>query len=150
MGGMHQQVAESDRWAGGESIPRLGCPGYKISSLSREPDFVLLNSVPGADNADDACYLGDGPSDMISTMPGELAAIVGPAASCSADDLRALFEHSRVPAGVNADQAAQLEASIKSFWAGIDGCYEDDWDRPALPAERRWIAEEAVGRIVRA
>jgi len=30
------------------------------------------------------------------------------------------------------------------FWKDIDSCYDDDWERPAKPAEKRWICENVV------
>src|SRR5262249_23082832 len=117
------------------------------SSLSRPPEFVLLNAVPGVDGSEGACYLGDGPSDMVSTLPAEFAAIVGPHVSWSAAQISTLFLNGRVPHGVGARAKAQLKKAVKAFWADIDDCYDFDWERPALPAEKRWICEEAVERL---
>jgi hypothetical protein len=130
--------------------PESGLPAAgAASALSRPPDFVLLNAVPGVDAEAGACYLGDGPSDMVSTMPAAIAGITGGPASWSADQVRDLFLRARIPAGVGAKAAGALRAAAREFWADIDGCYEDDWDRPARPAERRWICEELVDRLVR-
>ena len=41
------------------------------SKLSRPPEVVLLNAVPGVDDDEAHCYLGDGPWDMASTLRGE-------------------------------------------------------------------------------
>ena len=119
------------------------------SALSRPPDFVLLNAVPGADDAAGACYLGDGPSDMVSTMPAEVAGILGGPAPWSAGEVRELFLHGCVPPGVGVDVAPKLRAAVDEFWGDIDGCYEDDWGRPAGSAERRWICEELASRLAR-
>jgi hypothetical protein len=115
------------------------------SSLSRPPDFVLLNAVPGVDDDAEACYLGDGPSDMVSTLPGEVAEVVG--RSWSADEVRRLFLESRLPAGIGATEGKELRSIVQAFWDDIDGCYEDSWERGALPAEKRWVCEEAVARL---
>jgi hypothetical protein len=117
------------------------------SSLSRPPEFVLLNAVPGVDGSEGACYLGDGPSDMVSTLPAEFAAIVGPQASWSAAQIRALLLYGRVRRSVGARAKAQLKKAVEVFWADIDDCYDFDWERPAFPAEKRWICEEAVERL---
>ena len=76
--------------------PETGMPQEGASSaLSRPPDFVLLNAVPGVDDEADACYLGDGPSDMVSTMPDEIGSIVGSRVRWSADEVRGLFAEGR-------------------------------------------------------
>jgi hypothetical protein len=130
--------------------PETGYPAENAaSSLSRPPVFVLLNAVPGVDDESGACYLGDGPSDMVSTIPAEVAGILGGPASWSAGEVRELFLSGRVPPGVGAELARKLRAAVDEFWADIDGCYEDDWDRPAGPVARRWICEELVSRLVR-
>jgi hypothetical protein len=47
--------------------PKTGKPlEQERSKLSRPPDFVLLNAVPGVDDSADASYLGDGPGDMVA------------------------------------------------------------------------------------
>jgi hypothetical protein len=119
------------------------------SALSRPPEFVLLNAVPDVDDEAGACFLGDGPSDMVSTLPNEVAAIAKDAGSWSADQVRELFLHGRVPAGVGPKQASELQHVVEAFWADINGCYEDEWERPALPDEKKWICEEAVDRLTR-
>jgi hypothetical protein len=130
--------------------PETGFPAEgAASALSRPPDFVLLNAVPGTDDVSGACYLGDGPSDMVSTMPAEVTGILGGPVPWSAEQVRDLFLRGRVPPGVEAIVARKLRVAVDEFWADIDGCYEDDWDRPAGPAERRWICEELVDRLLR-
>lgn len=128
--------------------PRTGAPARDArSALSRPPDFVLLNAVPGVDDEETACYLGDGPWDMASTVPGEIGAVVGDASRVSDDQLRDLLLRRVVPPGVGgagSDAGVALLRVVDEFWADIDSCYEDDWERPAGPAERRWICENVI------
>ncbi len=117
----------------------------KSSSLSKPPEFVLLNAVPGADNVEGEQYLGDGPSDMVSTLPKELADITE-TSQWSADDIRGLFLLNKTPPNVTAEVADQLREVVAAFWKDIDWCYEEDWDRGATAAEKYWICEEIVQR----
>jgi len=125
--------------------PDSGMPAKDThSALSRPPDFVLLNAVPGVDREEAACYLGDGPWDMASTVPDEIVAVIDGALSLSDDQLRDLLLRRVVPpsvAGVGPEIGAQLLQVVDAFWQDIDGCYEDDWERPARTAEKRWICE---------
>jgi hypothetical protein len=128
--------------------PETGFPVKDAhSALSHPPDFVLLNAVPGVDSEDAACYLGDGPWDMASTVPGEVEAVIGAGRSLSAEELRDLLLRRAVPASV-ADRrpeiTAQLLQVVDAFWKDIDDCYEFDWERPTRPAEKRWVCEYAV------
>lgn len=128
--------------------PKTGMPLEGASSaLSKPPDMVLLNAVPGVDDQAGACYLGDGPSDMVSTMPDEIDGIAGDDVDWTPEAVRALFSKGQAPAGVGPKMAASLRQAVKAFWDDIDSCYEDDWDRTALPAEKRWICEEVVERM---
>jgi hypothetical protein len=128
--------------------PETGMPLKDApSALSRSPEFVLLNAVPGVDDEETACYLGDGPWDMASTVPGELQAVTGDALSLSDEQLRDLFLRRVVPpsvAGSPSEIGAHLLRVVDAFWRDIDGCYEDDWERPARPAEKRWVCEYMV------
>src|SRR3954447_21054181 len=86
-------------------------PEGKMSSLSKPPDFVLLNAVPGADNAEGAHYLGDGPWDMMSSMPKELADITD-TSKWSADDIRGLLLQDKTPPGVDAATMDDLRECV--------------------------------------
>ena len=124
--------------------PETGKPATGAqSALSRAPDAVLLNAVPGVDDELAACYLGDAPWDVASTVAGELEAVTG-ARPLSDEQLRDLFLRRVVPPGVVTEAAARLLQVVDTFWSDIDGCYEDDWDRPARPAEKRWVGEYVV------
>ena len=118
----------------------------KASSLSKPPEFVLLNAVPGADDEEGANYLGDGPSDMVSTLPKELADITD-CSGWSADDIRRLFLQDKSPPQVAPEVADQLREVVAAFWKDINWCYEEDWERGATAAEKYWICEEIVSRV---
>jgi hypothetical protein len=128
--------------------PETGMPAKDArSALSRPPEFVLLNAVPGVDDDEAACYLGDGPWDLASTVPDEVEAVTGAALSLSKEQLRDLLLRRAVPPSVAAGRpeiGARLLQVVDAFWKDIDGIYEDDWGRPARPAEQRWVCEYAV------
>ena len=70
--------------------PASGAPAKDApSALSQPPDFVLLNAVPGIDDDESDFYLGDGPSDMASTVPDEIESATG-GAQLSDEQLRDL------------------------------------------------------------
>ena len=128
--------------------PETGMPAKDShSALSRPPDFVLLNAVPGVDDDDAACYLGDPPWDLASTIPGEVEAVTGAALSLSDEQLRDLLMRRVVPPSV-IDARPEIEARLLQvadlFWQDIDELYEDDWGRAARPAEKRWVCQYAV------
>ena len=117
------------------------------SKLSRPPDLVVLNAVPGVDDDETACYLGDGCWDMASTVPAEVEAVTGDALSLSDKQLRDLLLRRVLPPGVAGSPSeigAQLLQVADAFWKDIDSCYKDDWGRPARPAEKRWVCEYVV------
>jgi hypothetical protein len=133
--------------------PNTGAPAKDShSALSKPPDFVLLNAVPGVDDSevegsDTDCYLGDGPWDMASTLPAEVEEVTGEARQLSDEQLRDLLLRRVVPPGVDnewPDMGVKLLHVVDAFWKDIDSCYEDDWDRPAKPAEKRWICENVI------
>lgn len=128
--------------------PETGLADEKgASKLSEAPDLLLLNAIPHVDNEEGAHYLGDGPADMASTLPSEIAEAAD-AASWSPEEIRQLIGQGRVPKGVSAEAALQLAEIVRAFWQDIDGCYEEDWDRGVLPGERKWICEHAVSLIL--
>lgn len=128
--------------------PETGKPlANARSALSRPPEMVLLNAVPGVDDEETACYLGDGPWDMASTMPGEIEEVTGDAIRLSDDQLRDLLLRRAVPPAMATGQpeiGPRLLQVVDAFWSDIDGCYEDDWERPARAAEKRWVCEYVV------
>jgi hypothetical protein len=125
--------------------PDSGAPAKDAhSALSRPPDFVLLNAVPGVDGEDAAFYLGDGPWDMASTVPAEIESVIGVAPRLSDDQIRDLLLRRVVPpdiAGGGPEIVAKLLQVVDALWKDIDGCYKEDWERPARPAEKRWVCE---------
>jgi hypothetical protein len=126
--------------------PKTGAPPeHAQSALSRPPDFVLLNAVPGIDDDKAECYLGDGPWDMASAVPGEIEAVLGKTARLSDDQIRDLLLRRAVPSGLPRSKAGvKLLQVVDAFWRDIDSCYEEDWDRPAKPAEKHWICEDVI------
>ena len=81
---------------------------------------------------------------MASTLPDEVATVVGPGFVWSADQVRELFLQDRIPPGIGGPNASILRKVVEAFWADIDTCYDDDWERKALPSEKRWICEGIV------
>jgi hypothetical protein len=128
--------------------PKTGAPAKDAhSKLSQPPDFVLLNAVPGADDNDADCYLGDGPWDMASTVPAEIKEVIGDLSQLSDEQIRELLLRRVVPSSVGGDKSdigVKLLHVVDAFWSDIDSCYEDDWDRPAKPDEKRWICENVL------
>src|SRR5262245_37453256 len=86
----------------------------KPSSLSRPPDFVLLNAVPGADDEENACYLGDGPWDMGISLLDEMRALLPAGEQLSPDEARALLLKQRIPARLKA-KTSDLRKTVKAF-----------------------------------
>jgi hypothetical protein len=135
MGWWRIDPATGARLEGADSVPR------------RPPAIVSCDAVGGTGESPRACYLGDGPSDIVSALPGQIAVAVGPTVSWSIDEVRLLLLGKRFPSGVGARQASRLRRLVDTFWAEINDCYEGSWGRPAFPAERRWICEAAAGRL---
>ncbi|HZN32193.1 MAG TPA: hypothetical protein VFB80_00190 [Pirellulaceae bacterium] len=115
------------------------------SALSRPPELVLPNAVPSVDDDEADCYLGDGPGDMGSGLPAEFEAAIGDGRSLTDQQLRDCLLGRVVPQSL-ADRRPQLLQLVEAFWLDIDGCYEDEWGRPARPAEKRWICEDVIER----
>ena len=128
--------------------PRTGAPAKDAhSALSKPPDFVLLNAVPGVDDNEADCYLGDGPWDMASSLPEEIEAATGAVLRLSDEQIRDLLLRCVVPRGVGgkrSDIGVKLLQVVDAFRKDINSCYEEDWERPARPAEMRWICEYVV------
>jgi hypothetical protein len=130
--------------------PNTGKPAKDAASkLSRPPDFVLLNAVPGADDDTEAHYLGDGPWDMVYSAVTKITNLLK-ADKPTAAEARALFMERRLQgslAKLPPESTAKLLRIVEQMWDDVDGCYDDDWERPALPAEKRWVGENAVRRL---
>jgi hypothetical protein len=126
--------------------PATGKPlNNSPSALSKPPDFVLLNAVPGVDDEEAATYLGDGPWYMASTVCGELAEALPNLKALSDDQLRDLLLNRKLPPGTaDAETGDEVLDIVDAFWDDIDSCYEDDWDRPANAAEKRWVCEYVI------
>jgi hypothetical protein len=106
--------------------------------------------VPGVDQDEEAHYLGDGPWDMVASTVDEIEGLIISMQRPSADEVRKLFLDRVIPQGfvrLNSEAAESLLRAVDELWKDVDWCYEDDWERPARPAERRWICEYAVGRL---
>jgi hypothetical protein len=134
--------------------PATGKPARESSSkLSRPPNFVLLNAVPGVDDEQEAHYLGDGPWDMAYLAVQRIRKVLGARQPPTAEEARGLFLNRAIPASLGKIAprlAARLLEAVVGMWKSVDGCYEDDWERAARPAERRWVAEYAVKRLTTA
>src|SRR5262245_17710848 len=127
----------------GESVPDAR------SKLSTD-DFVLLNAVPGVDDDEAAHYLGDGPLDMTYSGADALKGLLGEGVRLRPEEVRRLLLQRAVPAalaGRGSRFAADLLRLVDEVWADIDWCYEEDWGRPARPAERAVLAEDMVERL---
>ena len=127
--------------------PSTGDPIGQPSALS-DDQVILLNAVPGVDDDSAAHYLGDGPLDMAYSLSNELREALGDSTRVSAvDALKWLLDGVSLAelseAGMDDEEIRRL---AETFWSDVDSCYEDDWDRKALPAERRLIAQHAVER----
>ncbi len=121
-----------------------------MSQLSRPPDRALLNAVPGVDDDDQADYLGDGPWDMVASYVGRIEKVLGGSAPPSAEEARKLLMDRVLPRAMQSLPAASRQRVlrlIEEMWSDIDWCYDEDWERPARPAERKWICESAVRRL---
>jgi hypothetical protein len=133
--------------------PETGEPAKdKPSKLSKPPDFVLLNAVPGTDDKAEAHFLGDGPWDMSYSAAQELMEQFPDVVRLSLNALSALLMEGVVPAELaSAGQhvVSKVLQLIKEFWADIDWCYKEDWERPARPAERRWVCDYFLEKIDR-
>jgi len=130
--------------------PETGMPARESSSkLSRPPDFVLLNAVPGIDDEEEAHYQGDGPWDMAYSASDVIKKVLGARQLPTVEETRELFLNRTVPTSL-AELADPLLQAVDEMWKDVDWCYEDDWGRPARPAERRWVAEYAVWRLFEA
>jgi hypothetical protein len=118
--------------------------------MSNPPEFVLLNAVPGVDDEEEAHYLGDGPWDMMQSVSSEFEPLFAEMPPLSADDIRQLLLERAMPsvcASSSAETRAELLRLVDEIWSDIDGCYDDDWERPARPAERRWLCEYLIKQL---
>jgi hypothetical protein len=132
--------------------PATGMPlRDSFSKLSRPPGFNLLNAVPGVDDEEAAHYLGDSPWDMAYSAVSGIKELLGQRQSPTAEEARALFLNRIIPpslAKLPPEMTAQLLELVDSMWKSVDLCYEDDWGRPARPAEKKWVGKYAVDRLV--
>src|SRR5262249_46773286 len=122
------------------------------SALSRPPDFVLLNAVPGVDDNEASYYLGDGPWDTAADVADQIAPVMGPVGGISEEEARAMVMERVLPtslAELDPETTNRLVQIVDAFWKTVDQCYEFDWGRTARPAERRWVCEYAVERLCR-
>ena len=120
------------------------------SRLSRSPDCVLLNAVPGVDNEEEAHYLGDDPWDFAYSAANEIKELLVGMPRPSEDELRQLLLDRVIPqrfGQLKPETVANLLQAVDELWKDVDWVYEEDWQRPALPAEKRWVCEYAVRRF---
>src|SRR5262249_811118 len=135
--------------------PETGeCVKDARSRLSRSPEFVLLNAVPGVDASESTHYLGDGPLDMAYSLSCEIKELLSntqpPAPLPTKAEATKLFMDRVLPpnrSGLGVETTERLLQLVDETWADVDECYEFDWDRAARPAERKWVCEYAVQRL---
>lgn len=120
--------------------PATGQPLPNEPSLASSPDVVVLNAIPGVDDLPQASYLGDVNGDFASEQAKELIALMG-TASLNDAELRELMLLSIAPANWPDALVTRALASVDAFWRDLDTAYDDDWERPANEAERRWTTE---------
>lgn len=126
--------------------PKTGMPlTNKPSKLSRKK-LVLLNAVSGVDDDVAGYYLGDGPWDMAYSVSRKIAAAAD--RKWRRGEVRALLMKKVLPRGLKVKARARLKKAVDQFWKSVDYCYDHAWQRPALPAERRWVCDYAVQRVV--
>lgn len=107
--------------------------------------------MPGVDSGEGSHYLGDGPWDMVYSTVGEIKALITSMQQPSEEEVRKLFLDRVIPQAfveLKPEAAESLLRAVDDLWKDIDWCYEEDWERPARPAERRWICEDAVRRLI--
>src|SRR4051812_26973236 len=102
--------------------PETGMPLKEGRSKLSSPEVKLLNAVPGVDHDDAACYLGDGPWDMSSSMPAEIGAVTGDALRLSDEQIRDLLLRRVLPPGVAPETGTELLRVTDAFWKDINSC----------------------------
>ncbi|HTU20823.1 MAG TPA: hypothetical protein VMG10_22410 [Gemmataceae bacterium] len=131
--------------------PQTGEPlSNSRSRLSRSPDFVLLNAVPSVDNDEEAHYLGDDPWDFAYSAVQKINALIVRMPTPSENELRQLFLERVIPQTFQQrkpEAIASMLQTVDKLWENVNWVYEEDWKRPALPAEKRWVCEYAVRRL---
>jgi hypothetical protein len=134
--------------------PETGKPAERgRSKLSRPPGFVLLNAVPGADDSEEAHYLGDGAWDMVDDTVRQIKELLGERPRPSEEEARRLFWDRTIPPSLSAlgrQATRSLLKLVEDMWADLDDCYDWDWNRPPRPAEKKWLCEGAVEGLARA
>src|SRR5689334_23137400 len=105
--------------------PKTGEPLKDSHSAVSTPEVAVLNAIPGVDDDEQTCYLGDGPWDMASTLPAELIAATDAVTHLTRRQIRDLLLRKVVPASLNGFRTALFKV-IDAFWADIDSCYQDD------------------------
>jgi hypothetical protein len=103
------------------------------SKASPSPDHTLLNAVPGVDDEEGACYLGDGPLDIVDVYAGQIAEMVGDCRFAEEEAWRLVAERVTPPSfrDVEPVALADILQGFEQMWADVDWCYEEDWGRPA-------------------
>jgi hypothetical protein len=120
----------------GQSIPDQ-------PSLASSPDVIVLNAIPGTDDSPLASYLGDVSGDFASDLAGQLCTLPT-LQPLTESELRELLLLAIAPANWTDELAGQAFDFVEAFWKDLDSVYQDDWERPANEAERRWTAEYVV------
>src|SRR5262245_32443543 len=127
--------------------PETGMPAKDAASrLSRPPEVVFPNALPGVDGDSQAHYLGDSARGFAADTARQGQALLGPAESLSAGEGRRLFLDRVPPERLRGSgpKAAKLLQIVEAMWADVDDVYQEEWGRPTRAAERRWVGEYAV------
>jgi hypothetical protein len=131
--------------------PETGKPTNAPSRLSQVDSLVLLNAVPGIDDDAAAHYLGDPPWDLAADTARMIQIVLENKRPLSEVEARRLLLNRQPPSGAESLEETELVQLLQItdvLWRDVDACYQEDWGRPARPAERRWVAEYAVRTLI--
>jgi hypothetical protein len=126
-------------------------PTSEVISLEPSSWFCPSERCTGIDLAEGADYLGDGPWDMAASTVDKIKALIMGMQLPSEEELRTLFRDRVIPKAferIKPEAVAELLRAVDEMWSDVDWCYEEDWQRPAHPAERQCVCEYAVKQMM--